>query len=75
MNKGITDSLSLVTQIAKRKVFLSFKVSFFSYRCIFRKINTNINDVPKAIVIFVVGEVAGRHSRPEVQTLHGIVRL
>lgn len=75
MNKGIVDSLSLVTQIAKRKVCLSFKVSFLSYRCIFRKISTNTNDIEKAIVILVIGGVAVRHSRPEVQTLYGIVRL
>lgn len=48
---------------------------FFSVRYIFRKSNTNTNDVEGVIVVIALGGVAEGHSRPGVKTFHSIVRL
>lgn len=73
MNKETVYSLLFITQIVKKKIFLSFR--FCSFRSIFRKINTNTSDVEEVTIVIVLGGVAERHLRPEVKALPGTVRL
>lgn len=73
MNKETVYSLLFKTQIVKKKIFLSFR--FWSFRSIFRKINTNTSDVEEVTIVIVLGGVGERHLRPEIKALPGTVRL